>query len=76
MFVSCYNHLGLIMVHVRKLYLEIVFWPLPFDKGQSNTTQVHGTLQKALAQISSLVKDRGGEYDYLDPENVACSIDN
>ena len=38
-------------------------------------TQVHKRLQDDLAAISSLVKGRGGDYDYLDPENVACSID-
>ena len=38
-------------------------------------TQVHKRLQDDLATISSLVKGRGGDYDYLDPENVACSID-
>ena len=37
--------------------------------------QVHKRLQDDLATISSLVKGRGGDYDYLDPENVACSID-
>ena len=41
----------------------------------SSPSQVHERLQKDLAAISSLVKGRGGEYDYLDPENVACSID-
>ena len=38
-------------------------------------TQVHKRLQDDLATLSSLVKGRGGDYDYLDPENIACSID-
>ena len=42
---------------------------------ESLFTQVHKRLQDDLAAISSLVKGRGGDYDYLDPENVACSID-
>jgi len=45
------------------------------DVFEDDIPQVHKRLQNDLATISSLVKGRGGDYDYLDPENVACSID-
>ena len=45
--------------------------PLPY----SSPPQVQGGLQEDLAAISRLVQARGGQYDYLDPQNIACSID-
>ena len=75
--------------NTEKLYIKFTSWPkkclfteLPYLKllRMENTLQhsihpqVHERLQKDLAAISSLVKKRGGDYNYLDPENVGCSI--
>ena len=36
--------------------------------------QVQKKLHNDMKAISSLVKTRGGEYNFLDPETVVCSI--
>ena len=36
---------------------------------------VHRVLKRDLSKLSSEVKKRKHEYDYLDPDKIACSID-
>merc|ERR1712179_101735 len=48
---------------------------LSLDTFKHEIPEVHEKLQSELKRISSLVKQRGGEYNHLDPQNVPCSID-
>ena len=43
--------------------------------GMPGYEDVHRVLKRDLSKLSSQVKKRKHEYDYLDPDNIACSID-
>lgn len=45
------------------------------DEFSSDLPNIQSNLKEELATISREVRARGGEYDYLDPDIIACSID-
>ena len=48
------------------------------SKLESQTPQFksfHKVFKQELSKLSGSIKRRNHEYDYLDPEKVACSID-
>ena len=73
---SCSLHMTNLMISLRHTRGGSKELPLlSYKYLLFNPPQVYDELQNKLKRLSRKVKRRGGAYNFLNPEKVACSID-